>query len=75
MSVKAVTLINAFNLVAELTLAASTIASRIAERQNQRDAEGRSITDQDVEELMSQGDVQAALERAELAKARLAQTG
>lgn len=48
------------------------IMTRISERQQQRLAEGKSLTEQDLQALMNEGDVKAAAEKIKLAAAKLA---
>ena len=62
-----------FNLAFELISAGTLVMGRLTELQQKRAAEGREITQADVDQLMAEGDVKAKLERAQLAAARLAQ--
>lgn len=61
------------NLVFEGIAAWQEIANKLYARQQKRLAEGREITQADVDEIMNQGDVAAALEATKLAAARVAQ--
>lgn len=69
----AIAVFQGINLVFEGIAAWQEIASKLYERQQKRLAEGREITQADVDEIMNQGDVAAALEATKLAAARIAQ--
>ena len=61
------------NLAFEMISAGTLILNRLNELQQKRAAEGREITDADLDQLMAAGDVKAAVERAQLAAAKLTQ--
>jgi len=61
------------NLAIELINAGSLVATRLSELQAKRAAEGKEVTDADVDTLMAEGDVKEALQVAKLAAAKLAQ--
>ena len=61
------------NLAIELINAGSLVATRLSELQAKRAAEGKEVTDSDVNALMVEGDVKEALQVAKLAAAKLAQ--
>lgn len=61
------------NVAFELISAGTLVMSRVTELQEKRAAEGRQMTQADLDQLMAEGDVQAKLERAQLAAALLAQ--
>jgi hypothetical protein len=69
-------IIAAFKLVngaIELISAGQLVLSKLSERQAKREAEGKPITREDIAALMAEGDVQAAVERAQLVAAKMAQ--
>jgi hypothetical protein len=65
----------ALNLATELMVAGSSIVASINAAHAKRDAEGSELTREDLQQLMADGDVKAALERAALVQAQLAQLG
>jgi hypothetical protein len=65
----------AINLIFEGISAWQDIADTLYQRQQKRLAEGRSMTQADLDEIMNQGDVTAALEATKLAAARVAKLG
>jgi len=69
----AVKLFEGLNLAIELITAGSTVMNKLVELQTKRAAEGREVTNEDVAGLMTQGDVNDAIERARLAVAKAAQ--
>ena len=69
----AVAVFQGLNLAIELINAGSLVATRLAELQAKRAAEGKEVTDSDVNALMVEGDVKEALQVAMLAAAKLAQ--
>jgi hypothetical protein len=69
----AVAVFQGLNLAIELINAGSLVATRLAELQAKRAAEGKEVTDSDVNALMVEGDVKEALQVAKLAAAKLAQ--
>lgn len=68
----ATSIIQIANLAFELIGTGNLILNRLYQRQQERLAEGKELTDEDVIELMGQGDVKAAVEKAHLAQALLA---
>lgn len=64
--------VRAANLAFELIGTGNLILTRIYEKQQERAAAGEPLTDADLAELMDQGDVQAALQKAQLTQALLA---
>jgi hypothetical protein len=73
MSAPAIAIIQGVNLALELLSASQLVLAKLAELQAKRDAEGKPVTDEDVRNLMAEGDVKAALERAQLAAAKASQ--
>lgn len=65
----AIAIIRGLNLALALSEAATAVMSKVGELQAQREAEGRQITDADLESLMAQGDIQAALDKVRIAQA------
>jgi multidrug resistance efflux pump len=70
----AVAVFKGVNLAFEMISAGTLILNRITELQQKRAAEGREITNADLDQLMAEGDVKAAAERVQLAAAKLAQS-
>ena len=62
------------NLALELFSAGQLLLTKLSGLQAKRAAEGREVTQADVDALMAEGDVKAAAERAQLAAAKIAQT-
>jgi hypothetical protein len=63
------------NAALELITAGALVMSRLNALQQARDAAGAPLQPADLMRLMDSGDVQAALERAKIAQAVLAQSG
>lgn len=66
------TIIKTANLAFELINTGNMILTRIYQRQQERIAEGKELTAEDLNALMDEGDVQAALQKAQIAQAVLA---
>jgi len=62
-----------FNLALETIQAGQLLFSKLVERQQKREAEGKQITEADVDALIAEGDVKEAMQRAQLAAAKVAQ--
>ena len=69
----AVAAFKVINLALELLAASQVVLSRLYELQQRRIAEGREITEAEVDALLAEGDIQAAAEHARLVVAKLAQ--
>lgn len=69
----AVAIFKGVNVAFELISAGQLILGKLYALQQQRQADGKEVTQEDVAELMKQGDIQAALEGAQIAAAKAAQ--
>lgn len=69
----AVAIFKGVNVAFELISAGQLILGKLYARQQEREADGKPLTEEDVAALMKEGDVQAALESARIAAAKAAQ--
>lgn len=69
----AIAIFEGLNLALELMSASQLVLSRLSELQAKREAEGKEVTSDDVRALMADGDVKAAIERAQLVAAKASQ--
>jgi len=69
----AIAIFQGINVGLELITAGQIVLARLSELQAKRDAEGKAVTREEVTQLMSDGDVKAALERAQLVAAKASQ--
>ena len=67
----AVKVFQGINLAFELISAGQLVLGKIYELQQKRLADGKELTSEDVDALMTAGDVQTAIERAQLVAAQV----